>query len=161
MPSDNDAEIILGFVCIQSPKHLNLALPLFVGQPETLWSRSVPPWACCLMEPQSHSFSLHHISLHKNFPGLPTEAVKRCQSCTSLLWSLLSNLAVVASYFKLFSPVKFAGRICQLWVCLSVFEKREMAQLWQSSLSRTSPEEAQLTGEGNPRRQYGRKSLLW
>lgn len=113
------------------------------------------------MEAQSSSFSLHHFSLHKVFPGLPTEAAERSQSCTTLLWSLLSNLAVVASYFKPFSPEKLAGRSCQRWVCLSVFGKREAAQLRQSSPYSTSPEEAQLTGEGNPRRQYGRKNCCW
>lgn len=87
--------------------------------------------------------------------------MERSQSCTNLLWSLLSNLAVVASYFKLFSPAKFAGRNCQCRVCLSVFRKREAAQLQRSSPYSSSPEEAQMTGERNPRRQYRRKSCCW
>ena len=131
MPSAKDAKINSGLCLVYKVLNIWISLCLLLLGRQGVYRAdqcpSQPPGACCLMGPQRNSF--HHFSLHKIFPGLPTEAAERSQSYTSLLWSLPSDLRVVANYFKPFSPVKFVGRNCQHWVCLSVFVKREAAQL--------------------------------
>lgn len=107
---------------------------------------------------QSPSITFHSIKSSLASPQKRQRdlgAVRVCYEACCQTWQWLQATLNLSHQWSLRAEIVSAECAFQS------LEKREAAQLWQSSPCSTSPEETQLTGEGNPRRQYGRKSCCW